>query len=359
MVDEIDMLRHVFDADPVAERPEVVDLIRARVLAEASTVPPGPGHQASTGPGRRRLSRRRRAIAGAAAALCTIAALVAAATLLPTGGTLPGPSPAAAAVLSRAADAATTTSPTLPGPGQYVYTATTEDLLLNGEGFGANSPPYWYHETQTTQRWTGDDGSGRTVLTYTPVTFVTPADQAAWVATGQPLPTSVPSDQSYGPSAQRAADNLDPTGLPTDPSTLRAALAQRYGTGTDPALVISAVVSLLDEPGITPKLRSALFDALAATPGINSYGTTTDALGRSGDAVGAVVEGIRVLMIFDPVTTALLGEQKTVVDAAQLVVPPHLSASQVGAIRSETAGTVLDTETFATPGIVSSTTAVP
>ncbi|HEX3424508.1 MAG TPA: hypothetical protein VHT30_00140 [Acidimicrobiales bacterium] len=112
-------------------------------------------------------------------------------------------------------------------------------------------------------------------------------------------------------------------------------------------------MTLLDEPGISPALRSAIFTALADTPGVMTYGLLTDPLGRTGETVGVVVDGIRIVMSFDPATTSLLELQKTVVNPAQLVVP-----KEPGAVRWPT-DTIMSTESFSVPVLVPDANTVP
>ena len=50
---------------------------------------------------------------------------------------------------------------------------------------------------QQRQLWLGADGSGRILETVGTPTFVTPADQAAWVAHGSPAISTAPSDTTF------------------------------------------------------------------------------------------------------------------------------------------------------------------
>jgi hypothetical protein len=73
-------------------------------------------------------------------------------------------------------------------------------------------------------------------------------------------------------------------------------------------------------------------------------------------SLGMVVEGIRITVTFDPVTTALLQEQRIVADPAQLLMPPGGRALDRSVRQHETLGTVLDTQTFPPPIVVGSET---
>ncbi len=347
-MDELDILKRVGSV----AAPSNEALAGARQVFEDRAV----GLDVIGSVGRRRWSRRR-GLAGLAVGIGAAAAL-AVGVILPTGGVghvHVGIDPGATAVLIDAARASTATPALLPAPGYYVYSETTDTVLAYGNGFGGNSATYWYRETQTKQTWTARDGSGRTLIGYSPAVFVSAASERAWRSSGQPLPTSVPADQSYGPSAQRASLNLDPNGLPTTPAALRAALAERYRLSTSALGLFSVGVSLLQEPGLQPTLRSSIYRMLSQTPGLSFYGAATNADGQSGQAVGLVASGVRVEMIFDVSTGRLIGEDRVVVDPAKLVAPPGETPKQLAALRDERVGTVLDARVFVTSKVVAST----
>ncbi len=243
----------------------------------------------------------------------------------------------------------------LPGPGQYVYIKITHTSLNYGNGFGGSSATYWYTETQTMQTWTARNGSGRTILSYTPARFVSAASKQAWKKSGQPRPTSPSADQSYGAFAQRASLNLDPRGLPSSPRALGKAIRQRYLGAMTPSGVLSISASLLQEPGLRPALRGALYRMLAETPGLTSYGVSTSGGGKSGQAIGLVVSGARIEVIFDEASGRLLGEDRIVVDPANLAASPGETPAQLSALRSQHPGTVLDAQVFVSSAIVTST----
>jgi hypothetical protein len=366
VVNELDLLRQILDADPVGSRPDAAAEIKAMVFAapEAALDLAAPHALASETATRYRSRtrrpgrRRRRVLAGGVAAVACAVTAFGVTTLLPTGGGGLGrlaPPSAAAAVLRHAATVAGTVAPLIPGPGEYAYTVTTETYLTDGGGSGGNSAVYWYQQTLTSRTWTASDGSGRTTQTWTQPAFVTPADKARWLAAGQPLSATTPTDHTYGASSWRAAGNLAPTGLPTDPTRLRAALAQRLGSDNRPDQLVATVVGFLDEPGTSPQLRSALFNVLASTPGIANFGTITDGQGRTGQAVGVVAGGVRYAMMYNPASTTLLGVARTVVDPSQITASVQLTPAEAAGLRSDPVGTVLATTTYSAPQIVGST----
>ncbi len=77
---------------------------------------------------------------------------------------------------------------------------------------------------------------------------------------------------------------------------------------------IEALFSILSNPSATPKLRAATFDTLAEMPGIEVKTHATDLAVRKGDAiVFDDKDGFEDEYIFDPDTTAVLGERSVLV----------------------------------------------
>ena len=107
---------------------------------------------------------------------------------------------------------------------------------------------------------------------------------------------------------------LNLTALPTDPATLRADLVARRiesgppGSGED----FIQIGDLLRENYAPAKLRSAVYKVAATIPGVQLLGTVRDHAGRPGIGLAKVDRGIRYELIFDPRTSALLGEQQTI-----------------------------------------------
>jgi hypothetical protein len=77
------------------------------------------------------------------------------------------------------------------------------------------------------------------------------------------------------------------------------------------------VGDLLRESYASPQLRAALYQVGANLPGVQLIGAAKDKLGGSGIAVAYTNVGIRHELIFDPGTSAPLGERTVVVDPAQ------------------------------------------
>lgn len=350
-MDEIEILQRLGEVS----EPDAAVFARAREIFEDRAI----GLTPSPVPSRLR-GWRTRGLVGATVTAIAAAVALSLAVALPGGPGRPRrqpPDPVAVAVLLSAARGSATTVATLPGPGKYVYTRTVDMFLDHGNGFGGRSATYWYSETQTTQTWTAADGSGRTMISYTPAKFISPASQQAWKRSGQPLPTSHPVDQLYGPSAQRAHDYLDPSGLPTTPRALRTALAQHYRGASNPFGLLETAASLLQEPGLDPAVRSSLYQMLAETPGLHSYGPSTVTTGGVGQAIGLVVSGLRIELVINPTSGALLGQKKIVANPTQLPVSPGETPEQISGSRTQPAGTVMDSRAFLESTIVTSTTA--
>jgi hypothetical protein len=280
----------------------------------------------------------------------TIASLsVVAAVVLVVSSFVPGsptrPTSAAAATLAHLADVAAgqpATNP--PGPGQYQYTeseSTYQDCY-------EDKPSYCYNMPQKRQFWIGADGSGRILETMGTPTFVTSADQAAWVAHGSPAISTAPSDTTFGPHTLSDGPG-DLSNLPTDPTQLGAMLSARRieGGPPGPGEDFVQIGDLLRETDASPALRSALYQVAEKIAGVTLLGTVTDHEGRSGVGIGRVNEdGEEFEYIFDPSTSALLGEQDTAT---------RPNAGYQGAA----AGTVLNWAVYLSSGIVGSLSDTP
>jgi hypothetical protein len=77
----------------------------------------------------------------------------------------------------------------------------------------------------------------------------------------------------------------------------------------------NAIASSFRQSPMPPAVRSAMYGALALIPGIKSIGFDRDLVGRRGAAVVFIdhFRGIRSEEIFDPETSALLGERQTAI----------------------------------------------
>ena len=314
----------------------------AELLASLDVTAPVGDDQSTGDPGARlaRSSHRGRGVATLSAAAAAVVALVVAG-VVPSPSS--GPPAAGASELAKLALAAETQpAPTAPGPGQYQYTQSVEaytSSVLDGPH------PYTYLLPETRSIWIGSDGSGRILETYGQAGFLSPQDQAAWVAAGSPNLQQAPSDSTFGPGGLSDGPT-DLSKLPTDPSALATMISSRHieGGPPGPAEDFTQVGDLLRETDASPTLRAALFTVAESIPGVEQLGTVRDHSGRQGVGVAFVSGGSRHELIFNPADSGLMGEEDVVVDAAQAHEP---------------VGTLTDWVVYLASGVVNSDTAVP
>lgn len=292
-----------------------------------------------------RPSRRWPVAVGVAAAAVALA--VAVPSILPSGRGRGGAQPAAAAALLRASKVASRqTGEPAPVPGQFVYTKTQSgqesdwaDAGPNHEGFSALVP-------LTREAWIGTDGSGRLMETRGTPEFLSDQDEATWEAAGRPdLGGNDTEDQSFQAGGLYY---FDLSSLPTDPDQLQTMIEERQVEGGPPgdAETFAIIGDMLRETYATPLLRAALYQIASELPGIELLGSVKDPVGRDGIAVAYTSGGDQHQLIFDPDTSALLGERSVVVDPgeARLDVEP---------------GTVVSWAAYLASGVVDSTSQRP
>ncbi len=303
---DLDLLRRAAP-DPVPPTPEAYALahraLKNRIGAE-----------------RRRPRRRTLVVSVAGLGLAAVAA-VAVFLGVGRGGQ---PAATAATVLHRAAAVARAQVPLRPlAPGEYLYVKSVNEYLSagifeDGRSFSALVPA-------VREIWRGPDG-GRILQTYGTPIFLTARDRETWVAAGRPsLAGAVDGtddgklDTTFGPG------ELPPPDLPTDPAALFARLrhdAEGYGNGLYTEM-FTLVGDGLRETMATPEQRAALFEVAARIPGVELLGDLTDRAGRAGVAVAMSdeVTRIRSELIFDPRTSALLGEEEVVLEGNSFGYP--------------------------------------
>jgi hypothetical protein len=279
----------------------------------------------------------RRRFAFGAAGLAAVAAVAAAVVLFGAGGA--GPSPAAAAVLHHAARTAAqqpATDP--PAPGQFVYTKSDGSVVNTAV---LQNRTINFSEQVTREAWIGPDGSGRLRETHQPPSFVTPADRAAWIAAGKPeLSGNANSDETFPAGG---LSYLDLSNLPTDPAQLKQLIDERKVEGgpSGDAETFTIIGDLLRETYAPPGVRSALYTIASQLPGVQLVGPVKDDLGRSGTAVAYVSNGVSDELILDPQTSALLAERQVVTGGGSWAP----------------VGTVVESTSYVSSGVVDSTTA--
>ncbi len=271
-----------------------------------------------------------------------------------------GASDASAALAEVASVAAARPAGITPGPGQYLYYETTQLVQSLGPPAPVGTRQFLFEATKTTQTWVDPNGSGRQRIVIGQPSLVFPADEAAWRAAGSPaafLPvggdTLYPSTHAPngGPLVQGADGQYflsypDSSKFPTQPQALQQYMEHYYQITGGPTTTFLLAGDVL-EVGASPALRSAIFQLIEHLHGVALLGPTKDPAGQMGTGVAIEGYGSRYILIFNPTTSAVLGEKvvstKTATEAGQ-VIPK---------------GTLVGSTTFGTTGIAPSTTTFP
>ena len=318
--------------------------------------------QSSTrAPGALPPTHRRRTVSliGAGVVVLVIALLV---QFLPT----PGPHTAsdADAVLTRAAaTAADRVAGIAPKRGQYLYYQVTR-------GLGSRPPEpvgvrqFTYVSTETIDTWVSPNGWGRQRIETGSWTLLDPSDKVAWEAAGSPtgpLPVGITDDTEYptkslengGPVVRGAHGEyylsyLDSSKFPTQPAALQKYMNHYFGIRGGPTTTFFLAGDVL-QVGASPALRSAIFQLIDHLPGVKLLGPTKDAAGRAGVGVAIDGYGNRYILVFNPKTSAVLGEK---ILANETQDRPYMG-------ETVPKGALVGFETFGTTGITSSTSTFP
>ena len=210
-------------------------------------------------------------------------------------------SAAAARVLRHAAGVARVQpAPITLARGQFWYTKSVSAYQV----IAGDRHPWVALDPKVREIWQGPTG-GLIRETSAPPQFLSALDREHWIAAGRPQVSAPSSTQELPPA--RALD------LPTNPDALYAKLhdeAVGNANGTEMEM-LTEVGDALRETAASPALRASLYEVAARIPGIELLGPTTDRLGRHGVAVAYSSSDAheRHELIFDPRTSALLGEQ--------------------------------------------------
>jgi len=287
---------------------------------------------ARTLPGPRRADRRRwMPRVSRRLALAAVVAACAAVVLLVglDGRRASGPTTAsAAAVMHESADAVAAEAPAGLPAGAYWH--NTIDVTRRERSL--DTPVFEYRTTERWETWRMRDGSGRERVSPTgQVEFPTPADRSAWADAGSPDLTEPVSDRRLKATPRpfvfgsESLSYAELQALPTDRHALREVLgdaAERQraavpGMGAFDADEARAYVLLaLIRDGFTapvsPELRATLYQLMAEVRGLRLEGEMTDDAGRSGTGVSVVIGDIRLVLIVDRATGALLETRRIV-----------------------------------------------
>jgi hypothetical protein len=265
--------------------------------------------KASSGPKatRRRVTlrphrRRRLHVAVALSAACAITLAVLA---FGTGST--SPTSAAAAAFQQLAKVAQAQSPVVaPGKGQYLYVDSVQAneslAVANGRQCTALVP-------ERRQVWIRADGAGRLLETTGQASFPTARDRAVCQQI-HATPTAGTSDGWFAPRCWSLGFGSKlPRGSFEDPATLLREMRTLDGGPRTPAEDFVHIGDFLRESDDSPALRAAIYRAAATITGVKLLGPTSDHLGRRGIGIGYPGRGVISELIFDPRTSAFLGEQ--------------------------------------------------
>jgi hypothetical protein len=312
-VNEIELLREL-RADLPGPRAESRASARAALIARIERSQQRPASAAA--PAWRR-SRPR-----VAAALAVVALLVALPTLLLDGDERG--QPAVGEVLrAAAAIAATQPAEPPPGPGQYFYTRSREAYLttvvfnprcathLCDREHPREATRGWSVLTpRLRQTWIAANGAGRAREVSAKPEFLTPGQRRAWKEAGSPRLGSGHVEDFALPGQPF----LDTSDLPTEPEALRRLIEARkiplVGGPPGEAETFTLIGDMLRNTYLPPDFRAALYRVVAELPGVESLGEVKDPVGRTGAGVAYTRGSIAQELIFDPGTSALLGERE-------------------------------------------------
>ncbi|MBQ1047816.1 hypothetical protein KBX50_04840 [Micromonospora sp. C51] len=156
------------------------------------------------------------------------------------------------------------------------------------------------------RRWRHEDGSGREVSRRAP--DVRGVDH-------QPTPEERNLFIGASPTTTRYQDDLHPylpSPLPTDPAALAGLLAppELAAEPAYPRLLVWGVIGLATGQYLNQNERATALHVLAAVPGIEYRGQTSDLAGRAGLAFRVIAEASTTTAIIDPATGELLAAQE-------------------------------------------------
>ncbi len=251
----------------------------ARASARAALVRTIDGGRIENGRGPARAPRAKLRLVTAAVAGALALALVIPA-LLPGGR-----EPSAAAETLRGAAQMAMSQPWVPiKPGQYVYTKT----LAQWETTEGDETRL---DDVVRETWIGPDGSGRIDETRGAIHW----------------------DDTF-PAGEMHFEDL--SALPTDVDGLRSYVEERASHADNPLDYEMFVVigDLLRETYAPPEVRAGLYEVAADLSGVELLGPTSDESGRVGIGVAYANAGIQHVLIFDPGTSAVLGEREVILN---------------------------------------------
>jgi len=232
-----------------------------------------------------------------------------------------------------AAVAATQPAEPPPGPGQYFYTRSREAYLTT-VGYNPRCRARPTHPCEVTkewsalsprirQTWIAANGAGRARVVSTKPEFLTAGQRRAWKAAGSPHLSSGQVEDF----ALTGQPFLDTSKLPTRPKALRKLIEARKIPLVDgppgEAETFTLIGDMLRNTYLPPAFRAALYRAVAELPEVELLGQVKDPVGRTGIGVAFTKGSVTHELIFDPETSALLGEREV---AARRIPEFHVPA---------------------------------
>jgi len=297
-MNEIDLLREL-RADLPGPRAESRASARGALVARIE--------QSQRGPEKAAVPAWRRSRLRLVAVLAGVAALLVALPTLILGGD-GKVQPALGQVLRAAATtAATQPAEPPPGPGQYFYTRSREAYLTTS----VEATRAWsVLVPRIRQTWIAANGTGRARAVAAKPEFLTAGQRRAWKAAGSPHLGSG-GVEDFALSGQPF---LDTSNLPTEPKALRrlieARKIPRVGGPPGEAETFTLIGDMLRNTYLPPAFRAALYRVVGELPKVELRGEVKDPVGRTGIGVAYTKGSTTHELIFDPETSALLGERE-------------------------------------------------
>jgi hypothetical protein len=208
-------------------------------------------------------------------------------------------------------------------PGQFAYTKSVNAYLATTVETNSASA-YSVLVPHVREIWLAPDGTGWLRERSGEPAFLSARDRERWIAAGRPSvgdeTTELQIENDDAPGAPMVSLTL-----PSDPDALYDDLegkAAGHGSGLHEEM-FTLVGDALRETSATPAQRAALYEVAARIPGVELVGPVRDRAGRAGIAVAMRDEAnrIRHTLIFDPETSALLGEEDIVLAGNALDYP--------------------------------------
>ncbi len=247
--------------------------------------------------------------------------------------------PAVGQVLREAAAVAAAQEPVAPGPGQFLFTRSEDAYLWATGGWSVLVP-------SERQVWISfGSRRGRVRQVSGKPRFVSADQRAGWVAAGSP---PLPRAGQVEDSMLSGASILDASELPTDPATLRRMIEAREIRGVEgppgEAETFTLIGDMLRESYLPAAVRAAIYQLTAELPGVELLGEVDDPVGRPGIGIAYTDRrrGTRHELIFDPTTSALLGEQESIVrsGAFGFKAPPGIPIGYAAYLESKVVDSV-------------------